>query len=115
MANTHMSPNHLAVLLHGYSPGSLGYFLSFPQIANVALGQGRHVDDTYDEGDEPFSELEGLVSLPGGGYSLSLSIPEVFFKYIIGHRGSTRSNIEKDTKCRLTVPQRGRGGDIGKW
>jgi hypothetical protein len=82
--------------------------------ANTNDKRVYHVDDTYDEGDEPLSELEGLVSLPGGRYSLSLSIPEVFFKYIIGYHGNTCGNIERETKCRLTIPQRGKTGDIGE-
>ena len=73
-----------------------------------------HADDTYDEGEEPLSELQGVVQLPGGRYSLSLAIPDVFFKYIIGRFGSTCENIERDTKCRLTIPRRGARGDIGE-
>lgn len=52
--------------------------------------------------------------MPSGKYSLSLAIPDVFFKYIIGRLGSTRENIERDTKCRLIIPRKGERGDIGE-
>lgn len=72
------------------------------------------MDDTYDEGDEPLSELKGLVQLRGGRYSLSLPIPDVFFKFIIGCQGTTCENIEKDTMCRLSIPRVGMEEDIGE-
>lgn len=80
----------------------------------VASSRSAHADDTYDEGDEPLSELKGVVQLPGRMYSLSLPIPAVFFRYIIGSKGSTRENIERDTQCRLTIPRRGEEGDISE-
>lgn len=67
----------------------------------------RPIDDTYDEGDDPLSELSGAVQLPNGLYSLSLPMPSEFFKFIIGSQGATRKNIEEDTKCRLSIPKRG--------
>ena len=72
------------------------------------------VDDVYDEGDNPSSlELEGLEKVAGGRYALSLPMPSVFFKYIIGTKGNTRTSIEKDTKCLLRIPRKGVEGNIG--
>jgi len=70
----------------------------------------------YDEGQESGLDLEGLEPMPperGGGYSLSLPTPATFFKYIIGTKGVTRSNIEEDTKCKLRIPRRGQDGNLG--
>ena len=72
--------------------------------------------DVYDEGQESGLHLEGLESIPserGGGFSLSLPIPATFFKYVIGAKGVTRSNIEEDTKCKLRIPRKGQDGDLG--
>jgi len=69
----------------------------------------------YDEGEDATLELEGVEQTPGGGYVLHLPIPSVFFKYIIGREGKTKSNIEKDTMCRLRIPGKGREGDIGRY
>ncbi len=45
---------------------------------------------------------------------LRIVIPSDFYKYIIGRQGGTKSSIEKDTKARIRVPQRGTEGDIGE-
>ncbi len=45
---------------------------------------------------------------------LRMVIPSDFYKYIIGWKGGTKSSIEKDTKTRIRVPQRGTEGDIGE-
>ncbi len=68
----------------------------------------------YDEGEEVCEELEGLEQTAGGGYVVRLSIPSVFFKYIIGREAKTKTSIERDTGCRLRIPPRGREGDIGR-
>lgn len=71
----------------------------------------------YDEGDDCTTELEGLEQIParaGGGYSLSLAIPPIFFKFIIGTKGATRANIEQETKCRLRIPHKGQDGNLGE-
>lgn len=74
----------------------------------------HYSDDTYDEGNDPLSEqLEGLEQTPGGGFSLSLPIPPVFFKYVIGYQGATVETIERDTNCRLRIPRWGQEGNIG--
>ena len=76
----------------------------------------RLADDEYDEGEEPeWAELDGVEELPGGvGYSLRVATPSVFFKHIIGREGRTKANIERDTKCRIRIPPRGKEGDIGE-
>ena len=76
----------------------------------------RLADDEYDEGEEPeWAELDGVEDLPGGvGYSLRVATPSVFFKHIIGREGRTKANIERDTKCRIRIPPRGKEGDIGE-
>ena len=70
-------------------------------------------DDVYDEGEDTSVELEGVEQTSSGGYMMKLSIPSVFFKYIIGKEGRTKANIERDTRCRMTIPNRGTEGDIG--
>ena len=50
---------------------------------------------------------------PNGEYSLSVSIPSVFFKYIIGKKGETKKRIETETKTRITIPRQGEAGNIG--
>ena len=66
-------------------------------------------------GEDDETELEGVESLPGGrGFMLRMVIPSDFYKYIIGRQGGTKSSIEKDTKTRIRVPQRGTEGDIGE-
>lgn len=68
----------------------------------------------YDEGNDPSLELDGLELAPSGrGYTLSLLVPPVFFKYVIGVKGITLSTIEKDTKCKLKIPKKGQEGSIG--
>ncbi len=73
-----------------------------------------HADDTYDEGEDIASQLEGLERT-AQGYRLVLPIPSVFYKYIIGARGATRENIESDTKCHLNIPRRGEVGNVGMY
>ena len=76
-----------------------------------------HTDDVYDEGEDSTMELDGLEPIPisaGGGYSLSLAVPPIFFKFIIGVRGATRSNIEQETKCKLRIPFKGQEGSLGE-
>lgn len=72
-------------------------------------------DDTYDEGEDVCEELEGLEKTAAGKFVLSLPIPPVFFKYIIGVGGATKTTIEKDTGCRITIPRKGMEGNIGEW
>ncbi len=60
-------------------------------------------------------DMEGLEQTVGGGYVLRLPIPSVFFKYIIGREGKTKSSIERDTRCRLRIPGRGKEGEIGRY
>lgn len=61
------------------------------------------------------SEPAGLADLPGGkGCYLPLEVPAVFFKYIIGTKGSTRGSIERDTGCTLRVPRKDQEGKISK-
>ena len=72
-------------------------------------------DDEYDEGEDTTVELQGVEPLPGGGYLIRLPIPSVFFKYIIGREGKTKTNIEKETGCKLKIPSWGVEGDVGKW
>ena len=73
-----------------------------------------YTDDVYDEGQDIESELKGVEKLPSGNYKLKLSIPSVFYKYIIGKEGKLKKGIERDTECRLWIPSRGREGDVGK-
>ena len=76
-----------------------------------------HLDDVYDEGQDTTMELEGLEQIPanaGGGFSLSLAVPQIFFKFIIGAKGATRANIEQETKCLLRIPRRGQDGNLGE-
>ena len=71
-------------------------------------------DDEYDEGEDLAEELKGVERTRAGGLLLRMDIPEVFYKYIIGRQGRTKSTIEKDTGCRILVPSRGRKGDVSK-
>lgn len=59
-------------------------------------------------------ELEGLERSRNGGFLYRMDIPEVFYKYIIGRQGKTKSLIEKDTWCRIQVPRQGVKGDVSK-
>jgi len=43
---------------------------------------------------------------------ISLSIPNAFFKYIIGSRGDTKKRLEHETKTRIQIPGRGQDGDV---
>lgn len=71
-------------------------------------------ENVYDEGDNLYEEVEGLEQTSGGGYLLRLnSIPSVLFKYIIGREGKTKASIEKDTRCRVRIPAKGKEGEIG--
>ena len=49
-----------------------------------------------------------------GGLLFRMDIPEVFYKYIIGRQGKTKSTIEQDTGCRIQVPRQGRKGDVSE-
>ena len=71
-------------------------------------------DDEYDEGDDLAEELKGVERTRAGKLLFRMDIPEVFYKYIIGKQGRTKSTIEKDTGCRIQVPSRGRKGDVSK-
>lgn len=71
-------------------------------------------DDEYDEGDDLAEELKGVEHTQAGKFLFRMAIPEVFYKYIIGKQGKTKSMIEKDTGCRIQVPNRGRKGDVSK-
>lgn len=48
------------------------------------------------------------------GFALKLPVPAAFYKYIIGRQGVTKTAIERETKTRIRVPQRGAVGDIGE-
>lgn len=72
------------------------------------------IDNVYDEGEDLSEELKGVEHTRGGGLLLRMDIPEVFYKYIIGRQGRTKTNIEKDTGCRIRIPGRGRTGDVSE-
>lgn len=70
-------------------------------------------EDVADEEDE--TELEGVETLTGGrGFALKIAVPAAFYKYIIGRQGATKISIERETKTKIRVPQRGAHGDISK-
>ncbi len=43
-----------------------------------------------------------------------MAVPAAFYKYVIGHQGATKANIERETKTKIRVPQRGAQGGIGE-
>ena len=67
-----------------------------------------------EEEEDLAEQLKGAEPIPGGGIRLRMDIPEVFYRYIIGRQGTTKRTIENDTGCRITVPGRGRTGDVSK-
>lgn len=89
-----------------------------PQDVRYASQDVRHpTRDKYnrqerEEEEEANEELEDSIEKTARGYRASLKIPSVFFKYIIGKGGQTRANIERETRCKITVPSRSATGDI---
>ena len=59
-------------------------------------------------------ELKGVEHTRSGGLLFRMDIPEVFYKYIIGRQGKTKSTIENDTGCRIQVPRHGRTGNVSE-
>ena len=72
------------------------------------------IDDVYDEGEDLSEELKGVELTRGGGFLFRMDIPEVFYKYIIGRQGRTKTTIEKDTGCRIRIPGRGKAGNVSE-
>ncbi len=74
-----------------------------------------NTDDVYDEGNDSLLDMEGLEPNPRGeGYILALAIPPAFHGFIVGYKGATRMNIEKETKCHLRIPPKGQAGSISQ-
>ena len=47
------------------------------------------------------------------GFRLSMAIPSVYFKYIIGKKGDVKRRLENDTKTQIRIPRQGEEGHIG--
>jgi len=45
-------------------------------------------------------------------YQASIPVPSGFFKYIIGVKGTTKKQLEKETGATITIPPRGSEGDV---
>ena len=48
------------------------------------------------------------------GYKLSMEIPSLLYRFIIGKKGETKRKIEKDTGTRICIPGLGKKGDVGE-
>ena len=74
-------------------------------------GPGRHPykESEEEEEEECFDEVQELAN---GDFETTMSLPSVFFKYIIGKEGKTRMTIEKDTGCKLRIPHHGQDGPV---
>ena len=72
-----------------------------------------HEEAEPEEEEEEEEEGEDAVQeLSNGFFKITLNIPSVFFKYLIGKEGKTRSMIEKDTKSSIKIPRRGELGPV---
>ena len=70
-----------------------------------------HEEDAEPEEEEEEGE-DAVQELPNGSIQVTLNIPSVFFKYLIGKEGKTRSTIEKDTQSFIKIPRRGELGPV---
>ncbi|XP_041350250.1 activating signal cointegrator 1 complex subunit 1-like [Gigantopelta aegis] len=46
------------------------------------------------------------------GFTVSMDIPSVFFKFIIGKKGETRKNLEAETRTQIRIPKLGQEGEV---
>ena len=49
------------------------------------------------------------------GFSIALSIPDVFHKHINGKKGDTKKRLESDTGAKIKLPRIGQQGDVGNY
>ena len=56
----------------------------------------------------------GLVEKTEDGYRLSIEIPSLLYKFIIGKKGETKRKIEKETGTCIMIPRQGEEGNVGE-
>lgn len=87
-------------------PNRKSHKTSHQQPERVFHEEEAKPEEEEEEGDDEVQELSN------GFFKITLNIPSVFFKYLIGKEGKTRSMIEKDTKSSLKIPRRGELGPV---
>ena len=67
-------------------------------------------DDVYaDEVCDAFSPIEKTDN----GYRLTMTVPDVYFKFIVGKKGETKKRIENETETLVKVQRTNHGTSLG--
>ena len=68
-------------------------------------------DDIYEDED---CDACTYVEETGDGFRVTLDVPSVLFRYIIGKKGETRRRIEEETGTHVRIPRQGEEGAVGE-
>ena len=61
---------------------------------------------------DKIEDVLDITELSDGKYETEVTVPSVFYKYIIGKQGRTKQMIENDTKAKIFIPKQGIEGPI---
>eukprot|EP00118_Oscarella_pearsei_P001944 m.8956 g.8956 ORF g.8956 m.8956 type:complete len:344 (+) comp20998_c0_seq2:30-1061(+) len=78
----------------------------------ISRAEGRFEEEEWMESEIPPSYDEIDVEQTKSGFRISIDVPSEFLKFIIGKKGDTKRKIERETKTRIQIPDRGSEGDI---
>ena len=64
--------------------------------------------------DDEACDALGLLEKTGKGFKLSMEIPSLLRRFIIGEKGEIVKKIRNDTGTCIWIPRKGEEGDVGE-